>query len=347
MRKIKISCVALVLAVVIMIAAYKVDVKATEFKLSWEIKTPMPTGRAQAAIVASGNGKIYVMGGYNETGELNIVEVYDPLTDTWETKTPMIEGVRGAAATEGPDGLIYVISGHTKINWIPTVQVYNATSDTWSTKANILFPVLFTSAVTGDDGKIYVVGGTEGGAITDKLQIYDPKTDTWTLGSTMPSIQTQQGVVKDRNGFIYSMGGQTGLGPNAINIVQVYDPVSKTWSTSSSMPDGRNEFGACIGIDGNIYAIGGGKNYANNWPPFFNTVMVFNPLTRTWSYDANMPTARKELGAVSIGENIYAIGGCNGTFLNKVEMARIAMPNNVPTAIIDSVTPNRLLRGKQ
>lgn len=347
MGKFRTLCIALVLTFIMLIAACRISVKASEFKLSWISRTPMPTARAQAAVVVGDDGKIYVNGGYNETGILDVVEAYNPSTDSWETKTPMPEAVRCAAATKGLDGLIYVISGYNG-DYVPTVQVYNTTSDTWSTKADITFPVLFAGATTSNDGKIYIVGGTEPSDDTNKLQIYDPATDTWSLGASMLLSQTQQGVVKDKNGFIYSIGGQTWTPtPGALSFVQVYDPYSETWLMSTSMFDGRNEFGAVLAVDGRIYAIGGGKNYANNSPPFFNTVMVFDPLTRAWSFDANMLTPRKELGAVAIGESIYTIGGCNGTYLSIVEETKIAMPNSIPTAYIDSVTPNSAIKNQE
>jgi hypothetical protein len=60
-----------------------------------------------------------------------------------------------------------------------------------------------------------------------------------------------------------------------------------------------------------------------------------------------MPTPRKELGAVAVGDRIYAIGGCNGTYLGTVEEAKLAMPNMAPTAYIDSVSPNPVTVGEQ
>jgi hypothetical protein len=155
-------------------------------------------------------------------------------------------------------------------------------------------------------------------------------------------------VAKDANGFIYALGGQTWPSTaGALNTNEVYDPYSATWSTRTPLIDRRNEFGATFGADGNIYVIGGGQDYTNNASPFFGTTMVYDPLSDSWGLDANMPTPRKELAAVSVGNSVYAIGGCNGTYLGTVEQATIAMPNETPIAYVDSIGPNPATVGEE
>jgi hypothetical protein len=55
---------------------------------SWYIGTPLPTPRDGAFAGAIG-GKIYVAGGANNSGVLNVNEIYDTITNTWTTGAPM------------------------------------------------------------------------------------------------------------------------------------------------------------------------------------------------------------------------------------------------------------------
>lgn len=308
---------------------------------SWRTKTAMPTARGQAAIIAGDDGLIYVMGGYTGTIVLSTVQAYNPLTDTWTTKASMPETVRGAAVAKGPDGIIYVISGSGSTD---TVQAYNTTSNTWTTKAPIPVAAWMASAATGDDGKIYVIGGESSGAFySNKTQIYDPSNDTWTNGTGMTTGRSELGVIKGPDGLIYAMGGYNG---SALSVVEAYDPSTDTWTEKASMPSPKVEFGLVLGPDGKIYVIGGGTSYINNFPPFFNTVEIYDPETDMWTVptwsESALPTARKELGA-ALGSNnrIYAIGGANGSYINVNEEASIVLPENIPpTAYIDSITPN-------
>ncbi|MCP5408337.1 MAG: hypothetical protein H6963_03440 [Chromatiaceae bacterium] len=68
---------------------------------SWVSKAPMPTPRA-TALACQVNGKIYVIGrevpipGTTIFQRLDVVEQYDPDTDTWSTMTPITEQGQGA-----------------------------------------------------------------------------------------------------------------------------------------------------------------------------------------------------------------------------------------------------------
>lgn len=345
MIKLKILLIALLLISSMCVVILGNNVEASEFKLSWTTKASMPTPRGQAATVVGNDGKIYVIGGKNESYFFNSTEVYDPSTNSWTTKAPIInDGIYGAAAVKGVDGLIYVIGGYSADS-LSSVYAYNSTSNMWTEKTSIPTGVWTPGAVTGNDGRIYVIGGEESGGVESKrLQIYNVTSDTWTTGPSMPTARSELKVVKDANGFIYAIGGYSGS--SATDVVEVYDPYSNMWSTRKSMPQARLQFGATLGADGKIYVIGGGTSYFNNASPFFGLVMVYDPLADSWSYEANMPTARRELIAVSIGNSIYTIGGCNGTYLDTVEKADIAMPNTPPTAYIDSITPNPIVTGE-
>src|SRR5262245_59994148 len=55
----------------------------------WEMRAPLPAPRSEIAVAELG-GRIYVIGGY-PAGRIpsNVVQVYDPVTDTWEYGPPV------------------------------------------------------------------------------------------------------------------------------------------------------------------------------------------------------------------------------------------------------------------
>src|SRR5262249_55428150 len=56
---------------------------------TWQTLAPMPTALQDLATAAL-NGKIYATGGYASSGtQKNIVEFYDPATNTWTSAHPI------------------------------------------------------------------------------------------------------------------------------------------------------------------------------------------------------------------------------------------------------------------
>ena len=65
---------------------------------TWTTGTSMPTARLEVGGAVL-NGKIYVIGGYNENGvRTDVVQAYDPQTDRWSKASPLIEPVDHLAA---------------------------------------------------------------------------------------------------------------------------------------------------------------------------------------------------------------------------------------------------------
>jgi len=187
----------------------------------WETRTPMPTPRAylQANVV---DGKMYLIGGFIPTDNpdfgydiSNVIEVYDPATDTWTQKAPSTYGSCGYA-TAALDGKIYVLSGsfdnlRTKMN-----QIYDTQSDTWTVGSSA--PSYFMSgaavATTGvmAPKRIYVFDAPcpDRASHPDvplySTQVYDPETDSWVAGADLPTGQVDAAVAIIDD-VIYVIGG--------------------------------------------------------------------------------------------------------------------------------------------
>jgi N-acetylneuraminic acid mutarotase len=110
----------------------------------WTEMAPIPTAVSNYASAVV-DGKIYIIGGRNADGRIDLVQIYDPKTNQWSQGTPIPSGVvdAGSCATTGyaSPKRIYVIGG--------SVQTSN---------------------------------GSQG---TNLTQIYDPETDSWSIGAPL------------------------------------------------------------------------------------------------------------------------------------------------------------------
>ncbi len=135
---------------------------------TWTTAAPMPTGRQDLAVVPI-NGVLYAVGGWNLAltpgGELNVVEAYDPVTNTWTAKAAM-PTARSLLAAGSVNGLLYAIGGvvNSSNTTLATVESYNPTTNTWSTEPSLSSP-RYGLASNVANGSLHVVGGTNIGGV--------------------------------------------------------------------------------------------------------------------------------------------------------------------------------------
>jgi N-acetylneuraminic acid mutarotase len=203
---------------------------------AWETKAQMLTPRADmcASVV---NGKIYLIGGKNYWAdstiyhELDVDEVYDPITDTWTTASSIPVPTFGYASAV-VDGKIYIMGGARQFSpsWnnlttINSNQVYDVQNDTWSNGAELPTPrsyaaAVATSGVTAPEG-IYVVGGFDQVDYTSIVQVYDPERNVWKDGTSMPTSRGYLGLAV-ADDVLYAVGGSDG--ENWYNVNEEYKP---------------------------------------------------------------------------------------------------------------------------
>ena len=76
---------------------------------AWNTAAPMQSARTGLS-VAVANGKIYAIGGSDNSGVIRSVEVYDPSSNTWNTIAPILTPSSFGAATDA-NGIVYLMGG--------------------------------------------------------------------------------------------------------------------------------------------------------------------------------------------------------------------------------------------
>jgi hypothetical protein len=164
---------------------------------------PMPTLRT-AFGVASIDGIIYAVGGTN-SGDLAVVEAYDPISDTWETKASM-PTAHSHVGVGVINGVLYAAGS---ANGSLSLEAYDPATDTWSVKPSM--PTnRFIPGVGALGGLLYVIGGATSVTL-NTVDVYDPVTNAWGTGPAMPTDRYAFGVGVT-GGVLYAFGGATFTG---------------------------------------------------------------------------------------------------------------------------------------
>jgi N-acetylneuraminic acid mutarotase len=274
----------------------------------WVAKSQMPTSRlsSNSAVV---NGKIWVFGGStspypNPPAHMtNIVEMYDPSTDTWTTE-PSLPTPLFIAGDFVLGDFVILVSGAIPGSTSNQVLAYNTTNGQCMQIGTVNHSGLRTDADIIGTKAYFVTAGspiqelnTSDGSCTDKISL--PEYRDWP-------------VVTAANSKLYIIGGYDS-GGTPVKTCWEYDPVTNTVATKSPMPIARGGKQSFV-KDGKIYIIGG--SITPGPPPItaIDDIQVYNPATDSWSV-SDMPKPSARWGAVTevVGDSVYMIGGTDNT----------------------------------
>ena len=174
----------------------------------WTTGAPLPKA-LYGSVAETVNGKLYVMGGSDNTGGAYISTnyVYDPTSDTWASMAE-IGGNVERAGSGVIDGKIYIFGGINDAQAGPsdTTWVYDPVTDDW-TKAAPLLQARAGNGGTVMGGKLYAFGGFDLKEYKNAIEVYDPVTNVW---SALPLLLNKRasGIKASAVGTaIYVIGG--------------------------------------------------------------------------------------------------------------------------------------------
>src|SRR6188474_1375261 len=310
----------------------------------WKLGAPFPEPDEELYGVAA-NGKLYVIGGWNDGKAGGVNYEYDPATDKWTKKQPMPRAAHHAALTAA-NGKIYVMGGFVAPTetalplgaaWQPIDNAwqYDPATDSWKSLPPV--PTKRGSAVAAEvGGKIYTIGGAttmEGRVLNDSNgrleskdpfftafgparvlsvnEVYDPATNKWETRQPM-SVPRNHAFGAAVNGKIYVIGGRTGqafiLTATNTDVVEEYDPLSDSWDAPKErMPTARS--GGVTGTDGRFIYVAGGEVTTQQLVGAYRAIEAYDPLTDSWFKMPPMPMPRHGAAGAVIGNRLHLVSG--------------------------------------
>jgi subtilisin family serine protease len=125
---------------------------------SWSEGSPMPTAVGYAAVVALGNGQIWITGGATTPdfgSQVNIVQVYDSATDSWSTRPGLAAARFGHGAARTSNGKFVALHG---ADTFGRDDGEMRIGSKW-TQSVVGPAALYTPSVTAIGQSVYVING--------------------------------------------------------------------------------------------------------------------------------------------------------------------------------------------
>ncbi|MGC4047573.1 MAG: protein kinase [Armatimonas sp.] len=191
----------------------------------WSAATPMPVATLASACVTL-QDKIYILGGRVGVGaesseNSNIVQIYNPATDTWEAADRM-NRLRAWAGAAVLDGKIYVVGGAgRRTSALPSgyensAEVYDPRSGTWKLLDAQLAAGRYMLGVVTHGGRLYAVGGASWPAPGVKepvvehrlIESWAPGTPTWQVVGNLSEPSPALEVLRQSDGALLLLAAQ-------------------------------------------------------------------------------------------------------------------------------------------
>ena len=300
----------------------------------WEYVEPMPTAR-EGLTVAELDGRIYAIGGRDDwffTG-LDVVEIYDPVTNSW-TAGPAIRYPRIYASAAVHNGKIFLFGGRNGFVLVNEIEMFDPAEGHWE-EIGYMFSREGLSATTYGDSIIVLGGKTSFVNYSPFANIYDPVNIVW--GDSLPNypiLRAGHGAVAVGDS-LYIMGG---VGYGMLSNVSVYD--GHEWQEGPELPLEIGNTGAAV-LNGDIYLVGGTTDDGGifTWEPSNITLTLANS-DLNWIAGDTLNTSRDFHGVVVCNNKLYAIGGGQGDFLDRDFLSSVEVLQLPTTGVDPSENPS-------
>lgn len=258
----------------------------------------------------------------NDT-EFNVTDAvtfYDPAYDAWGFGTSL-PAPRHHLALVNNNGILYGIGGFARNQrggWQMQSECLRLRdlNGRWDQMSSLPHPQA-ESICLSLNGYIHVVGGrAPAGSLnaewadhidTDEHWYFDAASNRWYSLAPLPRPRNSSaGAVV--NGVLYVIGGRTVSDGNT-TAVDVYDPLADRWEAARPMPKAQAGLAASV-LNGKIYVFGG-EYFKPGDSGVFAEAWEYDPDQDAWRAVAAMPRPRHGLGAVTLSNAIYVMGGAS------------------------------------
>ena len=178
---------------------------------AWRTIAPLPSPRFDAAAAAGGDGRIYVFGGVDPTGQnVGTVSRLDPATGVWNDVARLAASGSDLAAVSLADGRILIVGGTRPAGGGTAAVIFDPAHDATSPVAAMPVAREAVGGIRGGDGRVYILGGRDTAEqVTASVEVFDPGAGRWTDGASMSAPRIDPGVARGPDGRVYAIGGDT------------------------------------------------------------------------------------------------------------------------------------------
>ncbi len=332
------------------------DIVSTDGGSNWTFATALMDPVRRRAVAFGYNGYIYSLAGFSGSASLqdllfSKIDVSTGQLSAWDSSGVVVTP-RWDLRTIVSNGYVYAIGGcgtggapdqcTAMQPEVQTFQLYNNDSGTpigYTASTNQFATDRIGASSVILNGYLYVAGGCTSNddcsTTTDSVQYtqiddYGNLTNAWNTGGALPATRAW-GQLEAVQNTLYYIGGQDNTATNEYETIYYTTGITSgnpTWGTvgaANDLPDGRTKFSSTV-WDDRIYVTGGyDSTGAVSNVTYISPKLTGGIIGAAWTTSTNtFNIARFGHSAVAYANNIYIMGGSNGTqYLSDVQYTSI------------------------
>ena len=277
----------------------------------------MATPRGLHTAVLLPNGKVLVVGGFNNTGSLASTELWDPGTGAFGPSGAMATVRSQHSATLLPNGKVLVAGGF-GAGPLASAEIYDPATGAFTATGSMAAGRNTHTATLLGNGKVLMTGGFGSAGLLASGELFDPSAGTFSAGGTMTQARGAHTATLLPGGLVLVAGGNGATG--ALATAELYTPSTNTFAATGSLAGARQWHSAVLLSTGNVLIAGGNNNPSGHWDIQNQTTYLFSgqlyrPASGTFAPVGGMTDRRSSAsaGAIALGGDALVAGGGGST----------------------------------
>jgi Kelch motif/Galactose oxidase, central domain len=280
---------------------------------------PMAVARAAATATLLPNGKVLIAGGFvSGTTPTNVVELYEPATNTLITGLPMSQARGEATATLLPNGKVLIAGGNDGTNALSTTEFYDIATKTFAPGPSMIAARFAAGATLLANGEVLIAGGNASSPLGElsSTEIYDPSVNSFIAGPSMSVAMGPSTAVLMPNGKVLILGDGFHINPD-VSVAELYDPADNSMA-ERSLNTFRQFPAVALLPDGEVL-IAGGAGLSG----VVNTTQIYDPSQDTFADGPSMSNGHWFATAVPTANGEVLVIGGNGSSTNALNSVEV------------------------
>jgi subtilase family serine protease len=297
----------------------------------WASTASMAFKRDGATSTVLANGKVLIVGGFDNVNTVAIAEIFDPASDTFTMVGSLVTDRTGHTATLLGDGRVLITGGIRILNGafvarLGSAEIFDPVSNSFSPVASMSTSRQNAAAVLLGNGRVLVSGGFGGtGSIHNwqtSAEVFDPATGGFSAVGPMVTGRGLHTLTRMFNNKVLVAGGYNGFA--ALNTAEIYDSVTHAFTAAGSMSQARMYHTATLMPFGNVLITGG-----TNLSSTHSSIESFVPSGNSGSFSSggSLTVPRQNHSATMLlNGKLLVTGGQNsaGTALASAEITAVS-----------------------